>query len=119
MQEDKLILGGHAFSSRFILGSGKYSLPLIKAAAEQAGAQIITLALRRAQSQQDNILDFIPAGLTLLPNTSGARTADEAVRIAHLAPWPAAVVILSSWRSFGIPSIYCPTIRPLSKQRRY
>lgn len=38
MQEDKLILGGHAFSSRFILGSGKYSLPLIKAAAEQAGA---------------------------------------------------------------------------------
>ena len=51
MQEDKLILGGYSFSSRFILGSGKYSLPLIKAAAEQAGAQIITLALRRAQSQ--------------------------------------------------------------------
>ena len=46
MQEDKLILGGCSFSSRFILGSGKYSLPLIKAAAEQAGAQIITLALR-------------------------------------------------------------------------
>lgn len=45
MQEDKLILGGCSFSSRFILGSGKYSLPLIKAAAEQAGAQIITLAL--------------------------------------------------------------------------
>lgn len=61
MQEDKLILGGYSFSSRFILGSGKYSLPLIKAAAEQAGAQIITLALRRAQSQQDNILDFIPS----------------------------------------------------------
>ena len=76
MQEDKLILGGCSFSSRFILGSGKYSLPLIKAAAEQAGAQIITLALRRAQSQQDNILDFIPSGITLLPNTSGARTAD-------------------------------------------
>ena len=60
MQEDKLILGGCSFSSRFILGSGKYSLPLIKAAAEQAGAQIITLALRRAQSQQDNILDLFP-----------------------------------------------------------
>lgn len=69
MQEDKLILGGYSFSSRFILGSGKYSLPLIKAAAEQAGAQIITLALRRAQSQQDNILDFIPSGITLLPKT--------------------------------------------------
>ena len=85
MQEDKLILGGYSFSSRFILGSGKYSLPLIKAAAEQAGAQIITLALRRAQSQQDNILDFIPSGITLLPNTSGARTAEEAIRIARLA----------------------------------
>ena len=85
MQEDKLILGSYSFSSRFILGSGKYSLPLIKAAAEQAGAQIITLALRRAQSQQDNILDFIPSGITLLPNTSGARTAEEAIRIARLA----------------------------------
>lgn len=82
MQEDKLILGGYSFSSRFILGSGKYSLPLIKAAAEQAGAQIITLALRRAQSQQDNILDFIPSGITLLPNTSGARTAEEAIRLS-------------------------------------
>lgn len=85
MHEDKLILGGHTFTSRFILGSGKYSLPLIRAAAEQAGAQIITLALRRAQSQQDNILDFIPEGITLLPNTSGARNADEAIRIARLA----------------------------------
>ena len=85
MQEDKLILGGYSFRSRFILGSGKYSLPLIKAAAEQAGAQIITLALRRAQSQQDNILDFIPSSITLLPNTSGARTAEEAIRIARLA----------------------------------
>ncbi|WP_334124807.1 thiazole synthase, partial [Phascolarctobacterium faecium] len=52
---------------------------------EQAGAQIITLALRRAQSQQNNILDFIPSGITLLPNTSGARTAEEAIRIARLA----------------------------------
>ena len=46
--DDKLILGGHEFSSRFILGSGKYSLELIKAAVEQAGAEILTLALRRA-----------------------------------------------------------------------
>ena len=47
MMDDKLILGGHEFSSRFILGSGKYSLELIKAAVEQAGAEILTLALRR------------------------------------------------------------------------
>ena len=85
MKDDKLILGGHEFTSRFILGSGKYSLDLIRAAVEHAGAQIITLALRRANSDTDNILDYIPQGVTLLPNTSGARTAEEAVRIARLA----------------------------------
>ena len=85
MKEDKLILGGYEFTSRFILGSGKYSLDLIRAAVENAGAQIITLALRRANSNTENILAHIPDGVTLLPNTSGARNADEAVRIAHLA----------------------------------
>lgn len=86
LANDKLILGGHEFSSRFILGSGKYSLELIKAAVEQGGAEIITLALRRANTAQDqNILDYIPEGVTLLPNTSGARNAEEAVRIARLA----------------------------------
>lgn len=86
MKEDKLIIGGHEFESRFILGSGKYSLDLIKAAVENAGAQIITLALRRANSGEvANILDYIPEGVTLLPNTSGARNADEAVRIARLS----------------------------------
>lgn len=85
-REDKLILGGHEFDSRFILGSGKYSLDLIHAAVEHAGAQIITLALRRAnQGGMANILDYIPEGVTLLPNTSGARNAEEAVRIARLA----------------------------------
>lgn len=84
--QDKLIIGGHEFTSRFILGSGKYSLKLIKAAVEQAGAQIITLAVRRANTaERENILDYIPEGVTLLPNTSGARTAEEAVRIARLA----------------------------------
>lgn len=85
MMNDKLILGGHEFNSRFILGSGKYSLDLIKAAVENAGAEIITLALRRATAGTDNILDFIPKGVTLLPNTSGARNAEEAIRIARLA----------------------------------
>ena len=85
-KEDKLILNGHEFTSRFILGSGKYSLELIKAAVENAGAEIITLALRRAAGcDVANILDYIPQGVTLLPNTSGARNADEAVRIARLA----------------------------------
>ena len=86
MENDKLIIGGHEFNSRFILGSGKYSLDLIKAAVENAGAEILTLALRRATTGNvANILDYIPENVTLLPNTSGARNADEAVRIARLA----------------------------------
>jgi len=83
---DKLIIGGQEFTSRFILGSGKYSLDLIRAAVEEAGAEILTLALRRANGGElANILDYIPDHVTLLPNTSGARNAEEAVRIARLA----------------------------------
>lgn len=83
---DKLIIGGHEFGSRFILGSGKYSMKLIEAAVKDAGAEMITLAVRRANTkEQESILDFIPEGVTLLPNTSGARNAEEAVRIARLA----------------------------------
>lgn len=79
-------LGKHEFKSRFILGSGKYSLNLIKAAVENAQADIITLALRRVNDGgMANILDYIPEHITLLPNTSGARNADEAVRIASLS----------------------------------
>lgn len=79
-------LGKHEFKSRFILGSGKYSLNLIKAAVENAQANIITLALRRVNDGgMANILDYIPEHITLLPNTSGARNADEAVRIARLS----------------------------------
>ncbi|MEG0378655.1 MAG: thiazole synthase [Eubacterium sp.] len=83
---DQLVIGGYLFSSRFILGSGKYSPELIDAAINGAGAEMITLALRRANSNgAGNILDYIPKGITLLPNTSGARNAEEAVRIAHLS----------------------------------
>ena len=84
--DDKLVIGGHEFTSRFILGSGKYSLKLIEAAVRDAGAQIVTLAVRRANTKDhENILDYIPKGVTLLPNTSGARNAEEAVRIARLS----------------------------------
>ena len=86
MNNDELRLGGHEFNSRFILGSGKYSLSLIEAAIRDAGAEIITLAVRRANTKDgENILDFIPKNVTLLPNTSGARNAKEAIRIARLA----------------------------------
>lgn len=87
MKDDKLIIGGHEFNSRFILGSGKYDLNLIKAAVENAEAELITVAVRRANAGEENggsILDYIPKEVTLLPNTSGARTAEDAVRIARL-----------------------------------
>ena len=83
---DKLKIGTKEFDSRFILGSGKFSLDLIRSAMENGGVEIATLAVRRTNvGGEENILDHIPKGLTLLPNTSGARTADEAVRIALLA----------------------------------
>lgn len=85
-KDDLLVIGGHAFHSRFILGSGKYSMSLIEAAVRDAGAEMVTLAVRRANTKkQENILDHIPPHVTLLPNTSGARNAAEAVRIARLA----------------------------------
>ena len=86
MNNDTWTLGGHEFHSRFILGSGKYSLNLIEAAVKDAGAEIITLAVRRANTREhENILDYIPDHVTLLPNTSGARNAQEAIRIARRA----------------------------------
>jgi len=86
LTEDFLEIGGQKFQSRFILGSGKYSSHLIEAAVRQGGAQMVTVAVRRANTQDsENIINYIPEGVTLLPNTSGARNAQEAVRIARLA----------------------------------
>lgn len=83
---DKWTLGNKEFTSRFILGSGKYAPELIDAAVECAGAEMITVALRRANTADvKNILDYIPEEVTIIPNTSGARNADEAIRIARLA----------------------------------
>lgn len=83
---DTLNIGGHEFQSRFILGSGKFSLEMMQAVVEHGKAEIVTLALRRANSGgEENILNYIPKDVTLLPNTSGARNAEEAVRIARLA----------------------------------
>lgn len=84
--EDILEIGGHKFTSRFILGSGKFSLEMTNKVIENGGVEMATLALRRANvGGEENILDYMPEGITLLPNTSGARNAKEAVRIARLA----------------------------------
>jgi thiazole synthase ThiGH ThiG subunit len=105
--EDKLIIAGHEFNSRFILGSGKFDLDLINAAVEHAGAEIITLALRRVNSFSGNILEHIPKGVTLLPNTSGARNAEEAVKIGLQGRQ--AAENLSKSRLFTTRNISCPT----------
>ena len=84
--QDRLIIGKKEFDSRFILGSGKFSLEMTDAVIRNGGVEIATLAVRRANAGgQEDILDYMPKGITLLPNTSGARTAEEALRIARLA----------------------------------
>ena len=120
MKEDKLILGGHEFTSRFILGSGKVSLELVQACIEQAGAQIITLALRRAnEGGLANILDYIPEGITLLPNTSGARRTPQGGG-ADRSPFQRTGVrgFRQGGGESGIHAICCRTIRKPSRRRR-
>src|ERR1700689_251600 len=87
-----LVIAGREFRSRLILGTGKFSSPeAMRNALAASGTEIVTVALRRADlsGRQDpfaNILEFIDAEkYLLLPNTSGAMNADEAVRLARLA----------------------------------
>lgn len=84
--DDKLVIGGVALESRLFVGTGKYGddalIPRVVAA---SGAQVITVAMRRVEKGGSGIMGHIPAHMRLLPNTSGARTAEEAVRLARLA----------------------------------
>jgi thiazole synthase len=86
--EDVLTIAGTIIRSRLITGSGKYSDDrIIKDVLDAAQCDIITVALRRIDfdSPNENILGFIPKGKMLLPNTSGARNAHEAIRLARLS----------------------------------
>ena len=81
-EPDTWSLGDRTFTSRFILGSGKFNLDLVEAAVRDAGAEIVTLAVRRANTGQDgSILDALPEGVTLLPNTSGAMGCGDFVKV--------------------------------------
>ncbi|MBN2035688.1 MAG: thiazole synthase [Chitinispirillaceae bacterium] len=85
---DDLIIAGTSVRSRLITGSGKYrDERIIKDVLEAAGCDIVTVALRRVDFDRprENVLKHIPKGKVILPNTSGARNASEAVRIARLA----------------------------------
>lgn len=86
--EDKLIIGGKDLSSRLFIGTGKFpSNRIIPQVIKSSGAHVVTVALRRIDfdSQEENMLNHIPKDCILMPNTSGARNADEAVRIARIA----------------------------------
>jgi thiazole synthase len=84
-----LSIAGKTFGNRLVLGTGKYQdFATMKACYEAAAVDMITLAVRRfdlGAKGQDNILNWIPKGLTLLPNTAGCFTGDEALRVARLA----------------------------------
>ena len=94
---DSLIIAGRRFSSRLMVGTGKFaSNQAMVAAMEHSGCEIVTVALRRVDidNPEDSLLSHIDRErYLLLPNTSGARTAEEAVRLARLAraagcdPW--------------------------------
>ena len=90
MTDDVLKIGDKTFTSRFFLGTGLYPNPYVQNEAIRAsGAEVLTFAIRRVNLdavEDDSILQhFTGQSFTYLPNTSGARTAEEAVRIARLA----------------------------------
>ncbi|CAO5187858.1 1-deoxy-D-xylulose 5-phosphate:thiol sulfurtransferase [Frankia sp. AiPs1] len=85
---DDLVIAGRSFRSRLLVGTGKFAAhEVMRASLLASGAQIVTVALRRVDLDrlgEGDVLDFVPAGMTLLPNTSGAVDAPEAVRLARL-----------------------------------
>src|ERR1039457_3986101 len=108
-----LVIAGRIFRSRLVMGTGKFSSPeAMRDALAASGAEMVTVALRRAalSGQRDpfaNILEFIdPKKFLLLPNTSGAMNAEEAVRLAHLAA------------AAGLPKWVKLEIHPRSEERR-
>jgi thiazole synthase len=94
---DAFVFGGRTFRSRLIVGTGKYAtFALMKEALEESAAEIVTVAVRRVNltdRSKESLLDFIPRGMTLLPNTAGCYNAEDAVRAARLGR----EVGLSNW----------------------
>lgn len=87
--DDPLVLGGKSFQSRLIVGTGKYSsFALMKSSLEKSGAEIVTVAVRRinlGDRSKESLLDYIDTRrFTLLPNTAGCYSAEEAIRVANL-----------------------------------
>ncbi len=91
MNNDSLIIAGKSYASRLLVGTGKYKdFAETQAAVETSGAEIITIAIRRSNIGQNphepNLLDILPPSkYTLLPNTAGCYSAEDAVRTLRLA----------------------------------
>ncbi len=86
--KDPLVIAGRELRSRLITGTGKYSSPAaMRAAVVASGCELVTVAVGRIDldTVEEAITDYLPDGVTLLPNTAGSATADDAVRIARLA----------------------------------
>ena len=86
--KDTLVIGGREITNRLFLGTGKFSANrLIPLAVEASGAQVVTVALRRVDfdNPDEDVASFVPPSCILMPNTSGARNAGEAVRLARIA----------------------------------
>ncbi len=83
---DTLCINGVELQSRLFIGTGKYSSDdLLPEVCRESGAEVVTVAMRRVDSSGSGVMGHIPQGMRLLPNTSGARNAAEAVRLARLA----------------------------------
>lgn len=90
MQDDRLIIAGHEFTSRLFVGTGKYKdFAETKKAIEASGADVVTVAVRRVNitdRSKENLLDYIdPKKYTILPNTAGCYNVEDAVRYSRLA----------------------------------
>ncbi len=85
---DPLVVAGRVLASRLLVGTGKFaSHAVMRDALLASGAEVVTVALRRVDLTRvgdGDVLDFVPPGMVLLPNTSGAVDADEALRLARL-----------------------------------
>jgi thiazole synthase len=90
MQNDRLVIGGHEFTSRLFVGTGKYKdFVETKKAIEASGADVVTVAVRRVNitdRSKENLLDYLdPKQYTILPNTAGCYNVEDALRYARLA----------------------------------
>lgn len=89
MDDHPLVIAGTEYKSRLLVGTGKYpDLPTMRRALSESGAEIVTVALRRVDLSargEDSFFAHIPEGMTILPNTAGCYTAEDAIRTCRLA----------------------------------